>query len=64
MDFKPRTTSKIPFGEPSPTISHLLKFLVPKKENKTVNVSIRFFIDSKTLRKKVESSVKAVYKKA
>ena len=26
MDFKPQTTSKTPFREPSPAILHLLKF--------------------------------------
>ena len=65
MDFKPQTTSKTPFREPSPTISHLLKFACsPEKREKTVNVSIRFVTDSKSLRKKVESSAKAVYKKS
>ena len=64
-DFKPKTASKTPFREPSPAISHLLKFAFsPEKREKTVNVSIRFLTDSKSLRKKVESSAKAVYKKA
>ena len=26
MDFKPHTTSETPFREPSPAISHLLRF--------------------------------------
>ena len=64
MDFKMRAASKTPFREPSPAISHLLKFAFsPEKREKTVNVSIRFLTDSKSLRKKVESSAKAVYKK-
>ena len=54
-----------PFREPSPTISDLLKFAfsTEKREN-TLNVSIRFLTHNKSLRKKVESSTKAVYKKA
>ena len=64
MDFKPQTASKTPFREPSPAISHLLKFAFsPEEREKAVNVSIRFLIDSRSLRKKVESSVQAVYKK-
>ena len=65
MDFKLRTAFKAPFREPSPAISHLLKFAFnPKKREETVNVPIRFLTDSKSLRKKVESSAKAVYKKS
>ena len=65
MDFELQTASKTPFKEPSPAISHLLKFAFsPEKREKTVNVSIRFLTDSKSLREKVESSAKAVYKKA
>ena len=42
MDFKPQTDSKTPFREPSPAISHLLKFACsPEKREKTVDVSIR-----------------------
>ena len=64
MDFNPQTASKTPFREPSPAISHLLKFAFSseKREN-TLNVSIRFMTDNKSLRKEVESSAKAVYKK-
>ena len=65
MDFKPQTASKTPFREPSPSISHLLKFAFsPEKREKIVNVSIRFLTDSKSLRKNVESSAKAIYKKS
>ena len=65
MDFKPQTASKTFFREPSPAISHLRKFAFsPEKRENTLNVSIRFLTDSKSLRKKVESSAKAVYKKA
>ena len=54
IDFKPQTASKTPFREPSPAISHLLKFAFsPEKREKTVNVSISFFTDSKSLRKKL-----------
>ena len=64
IDFKLQTASKTPFREPSPAISHLLKFAFsPEKRENTLNVSIRFLTDSQSLRKKVESSVKAVYKK-
>ena len=64
MDFKLQTASKTPFREPSPAISHLLKLASsPEKNRNTLNVSIRFLTDNKTLRKNVESSVKAVYKK-
>ena len=64
MDFNPQTASKNPFREPSPAISHLRKFAFsPKKRENTLNVSIRFLTSSKSLRKKVESSAKAVYKK-
>ena len=65
IDFKPQTASKTPFREPSPAISHLLKFAFsPKKIENTLNVSIRFLTDSKSLRKKFESSAKAAYKQA
>ena len=65
MDFELQTASKTPFKEPSPAISHLLKFAFsPEKREKTANVSIGFLTDSKSLREKVESSAKAVYKKA
>ena len=64
MDFKPQTVSKTPFREPSPAISHLLKFTFsPEKSEYTLNVSIRFFTDNKSLRKNVESSANVVYKK-
>ena len=64
IDFKPQTASKTPFREPSPAISHLLKFsFSPEKRENTLNVSTRFLTDSKLLRKKVESSAKAVYQK-
>ena len=64
MDFNPQTASKTTFREPSPAISHLLKFAFSseKREN-TWNVSITFLTDNKSLlRKKVESSRKVVYK--
>ena len=65
IDFKPQTASKAPFREPSPAISHLLKFAFsPERREKTVNVSIRFLTDSKLLRKKVESPAKTEYRKA
>ena len=65
MDFKLRTVFKTTFRKPSSAISHLLKFsFSPKKREETVNVSVRFLTDSKSLRKKVESSAKAVYKKS
>ena len=65
MDFNLQTASKTSFREPSPAISHLLKFAFsPEKRENTLNVSIRFLTDNKLLRKKVESSAKAVYKKA
>ena len=61
MDFNPQTASKTPFREPTPAISHLLKFsFSPEKRENTLNVSIRFFIDNKSLREKFESSAKAV----
>ena len=56
IDFKQQTASKAPFREPSTALSHLLKFASsPKKRKKTINVSIRFLTDSKSLTKKVES---------
>ena len=65
IDFKPQTASKTPFREPSPAISHLMKFAFsPQKRETILNVSIRFVTDNKSLRKRVESSAKAVYKKA
>ena len=65
MDFKPQTASKTFFREPSPAISHLRKFAFsPEKRENTLNVSVRFLTDSKSLRKKIESSARAVYKKA
>ena len=64
MYFKQQHASKTHFREPSPAISHLLKLpFSPKKRENTLNVSIRFLIDNKSLKKKVESSTKAVYKK-
>ena len=64
MNFNPQTASKNPFREPSPAISHLLKFaFTPEKRENTLNVSIRFLIDNKSLRKKIESSAKTVHKK-
>ena len=63
IDFKPQTAFKTPFREPSPAISHLLKFaFIPEKREYTLNVSIRLLTDNKSLREKVESSTKAVYK--
>ena len=54
MDFKPQTASKTPFREPSPAISHLLKFAFsPEKRENTLNVSIGFLADNKSLRKKL-----------
>ena len=65
MDFKPQTTSKTTFRESSPAISHLLRFAFsPGKRENTLNASIRFLTHNKSSRKKVESSVKPVYKKA
>ena len=65
MDFKPHTDSKIPFREPSAAILHLLKFAFsPEKREYTLNVSIRFLTDNKSLKKKVKSSAKVVYKKS
>ena len=64
MDFNPQTASKTPFREPSPAISHLLKFAFsPEKRENTLNVSIRFLTDNESLSKKVEPSAKAVHKK-
>ena len=64
-DFRPQTASKTPFWEPSPAISHLMKFAFsPEKGENNLNVSIRFLTDNKSLRKKVEPSAKAVYKKS
>ena len=64
MDFNQQAASKTPFREPSPAISHLLKFAFsPEKRENTLNASIRFLTDNKSLRKKIESSAKAVYKK-
>ena len=64
MDFKQQTASKTRFREPSPAISYLLKLAFsPQKREKTVNMSVRFLADSKSLSKKVESSAQAVYKK-
>ena len=54
MDFEPQTASKATFREPSPAISHLLKFTFsPEKRENTLNVSIRFLTDNNSLRKKV-----------
>ena len=65
MDFKPQTASKTPFKELYPAISHLMKFAFsPEKRKNTLNVSIRFLTNNKSLRKKVESPAKSVYKKA
>ena len=64
-DFRPQTASKTPFREPSPAISHLLKFVFsPEKRENNLNVSIRFLTDNKSLRKKVEPPAKALYKKS
>ena len=55
MDFKPQTVSKTPFREPSLAILHLLKLAFsPEKREYTLNVSIRFLTDNKSLTKKVE----------
>ena len=63
-NFKPQTVSKILFREPSPAISHLLKFAFSHEEiENTFKVFIRFSTDNKTLRKNVESPAKAMYKK-
>ena len=65
MDFKPQTASKTRFTEPSRTISHLRKSAFsPEKTEDNLDVSIRSLTDNQSLRKKVESSAKAVYKKA
>ena len=63
MDFNPQTASKTPFREPSPAISHLLKFAFRPAKREYFKY-FRFLTDNKSLRKKVESSAKAVYKKA
>ena len=56
---------KFAFGSPKKTkyrrSVHLL--LVPQKRRNTVEVSIRFMNDNKSLMKNVESPTKAVYKK-
>ena len=64
MGFNPQTASKTPIRERSPAIPHLLKFAfsAEKREN-TLNVSIRFLTDNKSLRKKVGLSAKTGYKK-
>ena len=60
MHFKPQTASKTSFREPSPANSHLLKFAFStEKIEYTLNLSIRFLTDNKSLRNKVESSAKA-----
>ena len=65
MDSKLQTTSKTPSRESSLAISHLLKFAFSlKKSENTLNPSKRLMTHNKSLRKKVESSVKVVYKKA
>ena len=62
MDFKLQTAFKT--LEPSPAISHLPKFTFsPEKIEDTLNISVKC-LTNKSLRKKVESSAKAVYKKA
>ena len=64
MEFKSQTASKTSFKERSPAISHLLKFAFsPGKRENTLKVSIKFLTDNKSLRKKVESSAKVLYKK-
>ena len=64
MAFKSQTSSRTLFREPSPATSHLLKFAFSlQKREYTLNVSIRFLADNKSLRKKVESSAIAVHKK-
>ena len=63
MDVKPQTVSKTPFREPSPAISHLLKFdFSHEKRGNTSNMPIRFLTYIKSLRKKVESWAKAMHK--
>ena len=53
VDFNPQTASKTFFREPSPAISYLLKFgFSAEKRESTLNVSIRFLTDNKSLRKK------------
>ena len=62
MDFKLQTAFKT--LEPSPAISHLLKFAFsPEKIEDTLNISVKCLTNN-SLRKKVDSSAKAVYKKA
>ena len=49
MDFKLQTAFKAPFREPSPAVSHLLKFAFsPEKRENTLNVSIIFLTDNKS----------------
>ena len=53
MDFNLQTASKTPFGEPRTAISPLVKFAFsPEKRENTLNVSVRFLTDNKSLRKK------------
>ena len=62
MDFKPHTGWK-PLSEN--LVQQLLRFAFStEKRQNTLNVSVRFLTDSKSLRKNVESSAKAVYIKA
>ena len=64
MDFNTQTASKASFRKPSPAISHLSNFAFsPEKRENTLNVSIGFLTNNKSLRKRTESSEKAVYKK-
>ena len=53
MDFHLQTVSKTPFREPRTAISHLVKFAFsPEKRENTLNVSVRFLTNNKSLRKK------------
>ena len=53
MDFHLQTASKTPFREPRTAISHLVKFAFsPEKRENTLNVSVRFLTNNKSLRKK------------
>ena len=64
MDSKLQTASKTLFREPSPAISHSLKFAFsPVKRKNNLKVFIRFSTNYKSLRKNVESVAMAVYKK-
>ena len=63
MDFNRQNASKTSFREPTPAISHLLKFAFSPGKKRKYFKCFRFLTGDKSLRKKVESSAKAMYKK-